>query len=69
MCRSDTAVYTAEWVKDSHEPKNKELRSDAEVMSVNWGSLDMWARSRVLNDPTLRYLPGLFEGRKGDRTV
>ncbi|SPQ25729.1 8a642c71-02e4-4acf-b4ee-2291641d0938 [Thermothielavioides terrestris] len=29
MCHTNTALYTAEWVKDSHDPFNKELRSSA----------------------------------------
>ena len=55
MCRADTALYSAEWVKGSHEPDNKEIRSDAEVMCVKWDSIDSWARSRALIDPSLMF--------------
>jgi hypothetical protein len=67
MCRADTALYSAEWIKDSHGPESKAIRSDAEIMCVRWESLDAWARSRALTDRGLRYLPGPFEKVHGDK--
>jgi hypothetical protein len=64
MCHTNTALYTAEWVKDSHDPFNKELRSSAVTTCIKWDSLSNWARKRALVPGTYTYLPGPYEGKE-----
>ena len=61
MCHADTAVYNAEWVGDSHEPRNKELRSNGELTCVNWEVLDKWARERALERKKFLVKAGPYE--------
>ncbi|ORY01974.1 hypothetical protein BCR34DRAFT_636609 [Clohesyomyces aquaticus] len=61
MCRADVALYSAEWVRSSHEPENKAIRSDANEKCVDWESLEKWALARALDPRGTRYLPGPYE--------
>ncbi|KAK4031496.1 hypothetical protein C8A01DRAFT_51441 [Parachaetomium inaequale] len=61
MCHANTALYTAEWMNDSHVPINKELRSGAVTTCVKWDSLDRWARKKALVPGHYQYLPGPYE--------
>ncbi|KAI1173215.1 hypothetical protein F4777DRAFT_581224 [Nemania sp. FL0916] len=61
MCHANTAVYTAEWVADSHEPINKHIRGKATTTCVKWDSVNDWARQRALRGGTYKYAPGPYE--------
>ena len=48
MCHADLAFYSAEWVADSHEPVNKQLRSEGQLTCKNWDAVESWSRERAL---------------------
>jgi hypothetical protein len=64
MCRSDVALYSAEWVKSSQETENKEIRSNGIGKCVSWVSLNAWALTRALDPKDTKYLAGPFEHAK-----
>ena len=61
MCHADTTVYSVEWIADSHERHSKELRSNGELICVNWETLDAWARDRALERKKYLLRAGPFE--------
>ncbi|KAI0107267.1 hypothetical protein GGR51DRAFT_559608 [Nemania sp. FL0031] len=61
MCHANTAVYTAEWVADSHEPVNKLVRGKAMTACVKWDTVNDWARQRALRDGNYKYARGPYE--------
>ncbi|KAL2020053.1 hypothetical protein VTK56DRAFT_8956 [Thermocarpiscus australiensis] len=64
MCHANTALFTAEWMNDSHVPINKELRSSAVTTCVKWDSLNHRARKKALVPGNYKYLPGPYEANR-----
>ena len=61
MCHADLAMYSVEWVADSHEPDSKFLRSKGEVTCRNWEAVESWTRARALERNHFYLRAGPFE--------
>ena len=67
MCHADMAVSSVEWIASSHDPENKQLRSNAEVTCVNWDAVESWAHERVLERKKFKLRAGPFETAHGSQ--
>ena len=66
MCHADMAVYSAEWVKDSREAKNKELRSEGLLTCKNWDAVENWSHKRALERHKFLLRAGPYERHHGE---
>ena len=61
MCHADMAFYSAEWIADSHEPVNKELRSEGLLKCKNWDAVESWSRKKALERGKFLLRAGPYE--------
>ena len=60
MCHANTVIYTFQWLNNTHNSINKELKSTKHATCVKWDRLDGWVRQRALVLGQFHYLPGPY---------
>lgn len=60
MCHAYPSFYLGEWIADSREFPNLELKPQGKARCVDWESLDRWALARAVEEGW-KAKPGPFE--------
>jgi len=48
MCHADVGMYSVEWIEDPVDRVDKQLKSNAQSMCVDWDQFDSWGRERAV---------------------